>query len=83
MDSKTFFDNFETIANAPGGIARLREIILNLAVRGKLTEQISDERRLEISESDGFLKFQIIGSGVLSRKLQITAAVEANRQMRS
>jgi type I restriction enzyme S subunit len=56
MDSKTFFDNFETIANAPGGIARLRELILNLAVRGKLTEQISDERRLEISESDGFFE---------------------------
>ena len=37
MDSKTFFDNFETIANAPGGIARLRELILDLAVRGKIT----------------------------------------------
>jgi type I restriction enzyme S subunit len=36
MDSKTFFDNFEIIANAPGGIARLRELILELAVRGKL-----------------------------------------------
>jgi len=54
MDSKTFFDNFEIIANAPGGIARLRELILDLAVRGKLTEQISNERRLEIPESDGF-----------------------------
>jgi type I restriction enzyme S subunit len=37
MDSKSFFDNFETIANAPGGIARLRGMILNLAVNGKLT----------------------------------------------
>jgi type I restriction enzyme S subunit len=54
MDSKTFFDNFEIIANAPGGITRLRELILDLAVRGKLTEQISNERRLEIPESDGF-----------------------------
>lgn len=53
MDSKTFFDNFETIANAPGGISQLRELILDLAVRGKLTEQISGERHLEISELDG------------------------------
>ena len=36
MNSKTFFDNFETIASAPGGIARLRELILDLAVRGEL-----------------------------------------------
>jgi type I restriction enzyme S subunit len=36
MDSKTFLDNFEIIANAPGGIARLRILILDLAVRGKL-----------------------------------------------
>jgi type I restriction enzyme S subunit len=39
MDLKTFFNNFETIANAPGGIIRLRELILDLAVRGKLIDQ--------------------------------------------
>ena len=53
MDSKTFFDNFETIANAPGGVARLRELILDLATRGKLTEQISGEKRMETTELDG------------------------------
>jgi restriction endonuclease S subunit len=36
MDSKTFFDNFEIIANAPGGVARLRELILDLAVTGRI-----------------------------------------------
>jgi type I restriction enzyme S subunit len=36
MESKTFFDNFVTIANAPGGIVRLRELILDLAIRGEL-----------------------------------------------
>jgi type I restriction enzyme, S subunit len=39
MDSKNFFDNFETIANAPGGIAHLRGLIRDLAVRGKLVER--------------------------------------------
>lgn len=43
MDSKTFFDNFETIANAPGGIARLRELILDLAVSGQLLPQLPEE----------------------------------------
>ena len=36
MDSKSFFDNFETIANAPGGVPRLRRLILELAVSGRL-----------------------------------------------
>lgn len=43
MDLKTFFDNFETIANAPGGIARLRELILDLAVEGKLVTQLDSD----------------------------------------
>lgn len=48
MDTKTFFENFETIADAPGGIARLRELILDLAVRGKLVEQDSNIDATEI-----------------------------------
>jgi type I restriction enzyme, S subunit len=43
MDSKIFFDNFETIANAPGGITRLRELILDLAVSGKLLTRSSSD----------------------------------------
>jgi type I restriction enzyme, S subunit len=39
MNTKEFLDNFHTIANAPGGIARLREMILQLAVQGKLVQQ--------------------------------------------
>jgi type I restriction enzyme S subunit len=36
---QTFFDNFELLADAPNGIAKLRELILQLAVRGKLLPQ--------------------------------------------
>ena len=50
MDSKTFFDNFETIANAPGGVARLRELILDLAVLGKLVPQTSDREECLLGE---------------------------------
>ncbi len=39
MNTETFLENFHTIANAPNGIARLREMILQLAVQGKLVEQ--------------------------------------------
>lgn len=48
MDSKTFFDNFEIIANAPGGIAQLRKLICDLAVSGKLVKQDAKESHSQI-----------------------------------
>lgn len=60
MDTKTFFENFETIANAPGGIARLRELILNLAVRGKLVPQRIGEKSISVTAADG--KYEIPNS---------------------
>ncbi len=39
MKAETLFDNFEVLADAPNGVQKLRELILQLAVRGKLVEQ--------------------------------------------
>jgi type I restriction enzyme, S subunit len=39
MDLRLFFDNFEIIAAAPNGVKKLRELILQLAVRAKLVAQ--------------------------------------------
>jgi type I restriction enzyme S subunit len=50
MDSKAFFDNFEIIADAPGGIAHLRELILDLAVLGKLVPQTADWQECLLGE---------------------------------
>jgi len=38
MDSQTFLDTFEIIAEAPGGIDRIREIVLELAISGRLVQ---------------------------------------------
>ncbi len=43
MNPQTFLKEFSTIANAPGGIQRLREMILQLAMMGKLVEQDPDD----------------------------------------
>jgi type I restriction enzyme S subunit len=44
MDFKTFLENFDAIAEAPGGIQKLRILILDLAVQGKLVPQnLEDE----------------------------------------
>lgn len=39
MDTQTFLYNFATIADAPGGVQRLRELVLGFAVRGRLVAQ--------------------------------------------
>ncbi|KAI5912632.1 restriction endonuclease subunit S [Thauera sp. 2A1] len=39
MDAQQFLAEFGHIANAPGGVARLRELVLALAVQGRLVQQ--------------------------------------------
>jgi len=39
MDFNTFLENFDAIAEAPGGIPKLRSLILDRGVRGKLVPQ--------------------------------------------
>lgn len=43
MNADTLLESFEILAEAPGGIDRLRELILKKAVSGKLSEQRQDD----------------------------------------
>ena len=43
MTPGEFIEVFDTVAEAPGGIERLRELVLQLAVRGKLVPQDADD----------------------------------------
>jgi type I restriction enzyme S subunit len=43
MKLETFFEKFDQFAEAPNAVARMRELVLQLAVRGNLTEQAKDE----------------------------------------
>ncbi|MBW4481485.1 MAG: restriction endonuclease subunit S [Tildeniella torsiva UHER 1998/13D] len=47
MDLKTFFEHFDTLAEAPNGIQRLRELILDMAVRGRLVPQDPEDESAE------------------------------------
>ena len=51
MTPETFIEQFETFAEAPNGVAKLRELILQLAVQGKLVPQdVNDEQSEDISD---------------------------------
>ena len=39
MTLETFFEKFDQFADAPGAVAKMRELVLELAVQGKLVEQ--------------------------------------------
>ncbi len=43
MNKDVFFENFELLADAPNGVQKLRELILQLAVMGKLVPQNPDD----------------------------------------
>lgn len=43
MDAQRFLDEFGHIANAPGGVTRLRELVLQLAISGRLTERVPND----------------------------------------
>jgi type I restriction enzyme S subunit len=44
MNAETFCEHFATFADAPNGIAKLRALILQLAVQGKLVPQDRDDQ---------------------------------------
>ena len=48
MTPAKFIEVFDTIAEAPGGIERLRELVLQLAVRGKLVPQEEGDEPAEV-----------------------------------
>jgi type I restriction enzyme, S subunit len=44
MNIETFFEKFDQFAEAPDAVARMRELVLGLAIQGKLVEQIETEQ---------------------------------------
>ena len=68
MNVDTFLEQFGHLADAPGGIKKLRELILDLAVRGKLVEQDSnDEPAEKLLEKIKSNKQRMIESGEIKK----------------
>jgi type I restriction enzyme, S subunit len=65
----TLVEHFDLVASAPGGVARLRELILTLAVRGNLVPQDkSDEPASLLLEQIRAEKNSLMASGKIRRE---------------
>ena len=66
--------HFDLVAQAPGGVARLRELILTLAVQGKLVPQDpSDEPASELLKKIRAEKDRLIAEGKIKRGKPLAA----------
>lgn len=66
MDAKQFLAEFGHIANAPGGVQRLRELVLQFAIQGKLVAiDVTDESTVVLLDKIKKEKKQLIKDKVL------------------
>ncbi len=83
-DQRKLLPNFEhlfaTTAQAPGGVARLRELILTLAVQGKLVPQDpSDEPASELLKKIRAEKDRLIAEGKIKKDKPLAAITEEEK----
>jgi type I restriction enzyme, S subunit len=70
MDAQQFLAEFAHIANAPGGVSKLRELILQLAISGRLTERVVDDTSaLELIEANKSSQKALVAQKLLKRQL--------------
>ncbi|WP_267397933.1 restriction endonuclease subunit S [Pseudomonas sp. GM_Psu_2] len=79
MDAQQFLAEFGHIASAPGGISKLRELILQLAVFGKLTERVADDTSaLELIEANKIIQENLVAQKLLKRRPAPKPVIESD-----
>jgi hypothetical protein len=72
--------HFNLLATAPGGVARLRELILTLAVQGKLVPQDpNDEPAIELLKKIRAEKDRLIAEGKIKRDKPLAEIDESEK----
>jgi type I restriction enzyme S subunit len=72
MELETFFEQFELLADAPNGVQKLRELILQLAVQGKLVPQDpNDEPASVLLEKIEAEKKRLMKEGKIKNSLKL------------
>lgn len=79
MTLETFFEKFDQFADAPGAVGKMRELVLELAVTGKLVAQDNrDEPASSLLESTASERAKLIAARKI--KSRPTSPVEAIEQ---
>src|SRR4051794_2733547 len=79
MNLETFFEKFEQFAEAPDAVEKMRELVLDLAVQGKIADQhASDESAAELIQQLIAFKLANPLSGRSGRSKEGLMEVEAN-----
>ena len=74
MKLETFFKHFDLLAEAPNGVQKLRELILDLAVRGKLvTQDANDEPAAVLLERIKKEKERLVKEGKVKKEKSLPA----------
>lgn len=77
MNLQTFFDNFELLAEAPSGVQKLRELILQLAVMGKLAPQDpNDEPAQELLKEITAVKESLLQKGKIQQDKKFSPIIK-------
>ena len=77
MTDNLLFEHFATLATAPEGIARLRELILQLAVRGKLgTQDAGDEPASVLAKNIRKEKERLVNAGKIRNEKSLDPITE-------
>ncbi|NMM06955.1 restriction endonuclease subunit S [Polaromonas sp.] len=80
MSESWLLKNFDLLATAPGGVARLRELILTLAVQGKLIPQDpNDEPASELLKKIRVEKDRLIVDGKIKRDKPLAEIAEKEK----
>lgn len=74
MDAQQFLDNFATVAEAPGGVQRLRDLVLGLAVTGQLVPHDTNAGAANRLISDAAdLRADLVKRGLVPKPRAFTA----------
>ncbi|MDB4521968.1 restriction endonuclease subunit S [Gammaproteobacteria bacterium] len=68
MDTKTFLENFGHIADAPNGVQKLRDLVLQLAVSGRLSNKQENDKSVNLLIDDAKAYKEEYGSKLKIRK---------------
>ncbi len=80
MSPKCLLEHFEQISEAPDAVPRLRRLILDLAVRGKLVPQDpNDESASELLKKIADEKEQLIREGILKKQQLLEGVSDAEK----